>query len=119
LRDTSGLVFEDASSSEDFSVPRWIDDPRRSKAVAMHTWTHPHRGRWTRLDALEPPAAPCTHGHLVLATARSSDEALQLAGVVRGPDAARDGRPAAGLMDSIQAGTRIWARFGIPVILLS
>ena len=71
-----------------------------------------------RLDALDLQQRLARMGHLVLATARSSDEALQLAGVLR-PDAVVMDARLPGLMDSIQAGTRIWARFGIPVIYLS
>jgi CheY-like chemotaxis protein len=71
-----------------------------------------------RLNALDLPQCLARMGHLVLATARASDEALQRASVLR-PDAVVMDARLPGRMDSIQAGTHIWARLGIPVVYLS
>jgi DNA-binding NarL/FixJ family response regulator len=57
-------------------------------------------------------------GHLVLAVASSSHEALHLADALWQDAVVMDIR-LQGLIDGIQAGTQIWARLGIPVIYLS
>jgi CheY-like chemotaxis protein len=75
--------------------------------MAMHTGRILIAGG-DRLDALDLQQRLARMGHLVLAIARSSDEALQLAGVLR-PDAVVMDARLPGLMDSIQAGTHIWA----------
>jgi DNA-binding NarL/FixJ family response regulator len=85
--------------------------------MAMHTGRILIAGG-DRLDALDLQQRLARMGHLVLAIARSSDEALQLAGVLR-PDAVVMDARLPGLMDSIQAGTHIWARLGIPVVYRS
>jgi DNA-binding NarL/FixJ family response regulator len=85
--------------------------------MAMHTGRILIAGG-DRLDALDLQQRLARMSHLVLAIARSSDEALQLAGVLR-PDAVVMDARLPGLMDSIQAGTHIWARLGIPVVYRS
>jgi DNA-binding NarL/FixJ family response regulator len=57
-------------------------------------------------------------GHLVLAIASSSHEALHLAAVLR-PDVVVMNIRLLGLLDGVQAGTQIWARLGIPLIYVS
>jgi DNA-binding NarL/FixJ family response regulator len=71
-----------------------------------------------RLDALDLQQRISRMGHLVLAITTSSHEALHLAARLR-PDAVVMDLQLPGLVDSIQAGTQVWARFGIPVLYLS
>jgi chemotaxis response regulator CheB len=71
-----------------------------------------------RLDALDLQQRISRMGHLVLATTTSSDEALRLTAVLR-PDMVVMDIGLLGLVDGIQASTRIWARLGIPVLYVS
>jgi DNA-binding NarL/FixJ family response regulator len=71
-----------------------------------------------RLDALDLQQRISRMGHLVLAIAGSSDEALHLA-AVRRPDVVVMDIRLPGLIDGIQAGTQIWTQLGIPVIYVS
>ena len=71
-----------------------------------------------RLDALDPQQRMSRMGHMVLPTARSSDEALRLAAAWR-PDVVVMDLELPRPLDGIQAGTQIWARLGIPVIYVS
>jgi DNA-binding NarL/FixJ family response regulator len=71
-----------------------------------------------RLDALDLQQRLSRLGHLVLALADSSDEALHLA-AVRRPDVVVMDIRVPGLIDGIQAGTQIWTQLGIPVIYVS
>jgi DNA-binding NarL/FixJ family response regulator len=71
-----------------------------------------------RLDALDLQQRISRLGHLVLAIACSSDEVLHRAAALR-PDIVVIDIRLPGLIDGIQAGTRIWTQLGIPVIYVS
>jgi two-component system, sensor histidine kinase len=71
-----------------------------------------------RLDALDLHQRVTQLGHTVLAIAMSGEEALAQAAALR-PDVVLMEIRLSGPVDGIQAGTQIWARFGIPVIYVS
>jgi DNA-binding NarL/FixJ family response regulator len=71
-----------------------------------------------RLDALDLHQRVTQLGHTVLAIAVSGEEALAQAAALW-PDVVLIELRLSGPVDGIQAGTRIWAQFGIPVIYVS
>jgi len=71
-----------------------------------------------RFDALDLYQRVTQLGHTALAIAASGEEALAQAATLR-PDVVLMELRLPGPVDGIQAGTRIWAQFGIPVIYVS
>jgi DNA-binding NarL/FixJ family response regulator len=71
-----------------------------------------------RLNALDLHQRVTQMGHNVLAIAVSGEEALAQAAALR-PDVVLMDIRLPGRVDGIQAGTQIWAQFGIPVIYMS
>ena len=69
-------------------------------------------------DALDLQQRLTQMGHTVLAIATSSLEAVHLAAALR-PDVVVMDLQVPGVMDSLQAGTHIWATLEIPVIYVS
>jgi CheY-like chemotaxis protein len=71
-----------------------------------------------RHDALDLQQRVAQMGHTVVALAASSQEALALAAAWR-PDVVLMDLHLPGPLDAIQVGTRLWVRFGMPVIYVS
>lgn len=71
-----------------------------------------------RLDALDLQQRVTQLGHTVLAIATSGQEALALAETLR-PDVVLMEVRLPGPVDGLQAGTKLWVQFEIPVIYVS